>query len=90
MLTCEEFADKVSEYLDGHVVGGERLSMWIHSAICGHCRRYLNQIGAVVDLTAQLETPDATDQERTCDAELPEETREKLLEAFRDRHQRDR
>ena len=34
--------------------------------------------------------PDATDQERTCDAELPEETREKLLEAFRDRHQRDR
>lgn len=86
MLTCEEFASKVSEYLDGHVVGGERLSMWVHSAICGHCRRYLHQIGAVVDLTTQIKLPDPSDPQQTCDAELSDETRQRLLEAFRDKH----
>jgi len=90
VLTCEEFAAKVSDYIEGHVEGSEKFSMWLHAAICGHCRRYMKQLDVVIDLTSSLDESEqraARSRDADCPEKLSDETRDKLLEAFREKHQ---
>ena len=54
-MTCEEFAARVTDYLDGSVPFGERIGMWFHKLICHHCRRYLEQMRETVDLMDELD-----------------------------------
>lgn len=83
MLTCKEFTEKLSDYLDGRMPFGEKVGFWFHSAMCVHCRCYMNQIRLVVGLAA--ETPELEDgAEHQC----PEAMKQKLLEAYR-AHQRE-
>lgn len=77
MLKCEEFVEKVSDYIDGHLPGGERASIWMHKAMCGHCRRYLNQIKAVISLTQSM------DRELPAEEPCPEAMQQQLAAAFR-------
>ncbi|MFB6264821.1 MAG: hypothetical protein ABEL76_14525 [Bradymonadaceae bacterium] len=53
-MTCEEFTDRVTDYLEGRVPFGERIGMWMHSIICEHCRRYMEQMRRVVELSDEL------------------------------------
>ncbi len=78
MISCEEFTDRVTAYLEGRVPMGEKMGMWMHSVLCKHCRRYLQQMKLVVDLSGEVSNIEA--------AEGPDEaTKNELLEQFRQR-----
>ena len=79
MITCEEFADKTSDYLEGRVPYGERVGMWIHTLMCEPCRRYLEQVRQTVDFIQEV-------GEREHDEGAPDEVKEDLMEQFRDQY----
>lgn len=76
MMTCEEFTENVTEYLEGRVPYGERIGMWFHAVLCGPCKRYLEQMREVVDLCDELGEEESRDG-------APEEVKDDLLEKFR-------
>jgi anti-sigma factor RsiW len=70
-MTCAEFVELVTAYLDGTLSAEERAAFEEHLALCPGCDRYLAQFRATIDLLG----------------ELPEESlsspgRERLLDAF--------
>lgn len=82
MITCEEFTNRVTEYLEGSVPRGERFGMWLHLVLCHHCRRYLRQMKEVVDLLHDVpHTPQSGSADKLPGAD--EATKAQLLEQFR-------
>lgn len=75
MMTCEEFSDRVTAYLEGRVPYGERLGMWFHSMLCRHCRNYLRQMAELVDLMSEVDAQD--------DASMDRDQKDQLMDAFR-------
>ena len=70
-MTCAEFVELVTSYLDGTLSAEERAEFDAHLALCPGCDRYLDQFRITIGLLG----------------ELPEETlsspgRERLLDAF--------
>ena len=70
-MTCEEFVELVTAYLEGTLPAEDRAAFDDHLALCPGCDRYLAQFRATIDLLG----------------ELPEESlsspgRERLLVAF--------
>lgn len=79
MMTCEEFAENVTEYLEGNVPFAERIGMWFHTLLCDHCRRYLEQMRQTAELLGQL-------GEAEPEADSPDdELKRDLIEQFRDK-----
>lgn len=78
MITCEEFTDRITAYLDRSVPMGERMGLWMHALLCKHCRRYLRQFEEVIELVGEVDPGKA--------GELDETTRQRLLEQFRQQH----
>jgi len=76
VMKCKEFTERVTDYLDGRVPFGEQMGMWLHSAMCVHCRRYLDQMREVADMMGEIEE---TDAERDC----PDDLKDDLLDDFR-------
>lgn len=79
MMSCEEFTQKVGDYLEGRVPMGDRMGMWLHEILCKPCRWYRKQMELVVDLTGDL-------SEEQPPEKPPESTRDELLAKFRDKH----
>ena len=70
-MTCAEFVELVTAYLEGTLSDVDRAAFDEHLALCPGCDRYLAQFRATIDLLG----------------ELPEESlsspgRERLLDAF--------
>ena len=70
-MTCEEFVELVTAYLEGTLPDVQRQAFDAHMELCPGCDRYLDQFRTTIDLLG----------------ELPEESlsspgRERLLEAF--------
>jgi anti-sigma factor RsiW len=70
-MTCAEFVELVTAYLEGTLPGEQRAAFDEHMALCPGCERYLEQFQRTIDLIG----------------ELPEESlsspgRERLLDAF--------
>jgi len=70
-MTCEEFVELVTAYLEGTLSAEDHDAFDEHLALCPGCDRYLEQFRATIDLLG----------------ELPEESlsspgRERLLDAF--------
>ena len=70
-MTCEQFVELVTAYLDGTLTDEEHRAFDEHLALCPGCDRYLDQFRTTIDLLG----------------ELPEESisspgRERLLDAF--------
>jgi anti-sigma factor RsiW len=70
-MTCEEFVELVTAYLEGTLPEEQRRAFDEHMALCPGCDRYLDQFRTTIDLLG----------------ELPEEAlsspgRERLLDAF--------
>lgn len=70
-MTCAEFVELVTAYLEGTLSAQDRAAFDEHLALCPGCDRYLAQFRATIDLLG----------------ELPEESlsspgRERLLDAF--------
>lgn len=72
MISCEEFVELVTEYLEGEGSMGSRMKFKFHEVLCKHCRQYVNQIKVTRDLLKYLPTPEAD-----------EATVQELVEKFR-------
>jgi anti-sigma factor ChrR (cupin superfamily) len=44
MLSCKELVAHSSEYIDGQMRLGQRLSVRMHLAMCVNCRRFIKQL----------------------------------------------
>ena len=78
MMSCEEFAEHASDYLDGRVPFGRRIGMWFHALICEGCGEYLDQLEKVLDLMHEA-------GERESEEGPSEEVKDDLMEEFRKR-----
>ncbi len=38
MMSCKEFSELITEYLEGQMPMGQRMSFWLHKAMCGPCK----------------------------------------------------
>ena len=66
VLSCREVAKSASDYLDANISWRRRLQMRLHLAMCGHCRRYVDQlaqsIAALRGLKEDTVEPDTAEQ----------------------------
>ncbi len=64
-LTCREFVELVTEYLEGALPAGDRQRFEEHLALCPGCETYLGQMRQTVALLGQVTeeslAPDAQD-----------------------------
>jgi anti-sigma factor RsiW len=74
-LSCQEFVELVTDYLEGALPEEERLRFEEHISRCDGCTAYLEQIRQTVAVAGRL----------TADALSPAAERE-LLDAFRGWH----
>ena len=70
-MTCEEFVELVTAYLEGTLPDEQRLAFDEHLALCPGCDRYLAQFRTTIDLLGEL--PEES---------LSSPARESLLNAF--------
>lgn len=76
MMSCEEFAERASDYLEGRVPFGRKIGMWFHAVMCDRCSEYLDQLEQVIELMHET-----GDRERREGA--PEEIKGEMVEEFR-------
>jgi anti-sigma factor RsiW len=72
-LECRELVELVTEYLEGALTPEERTRFELHLAICPGCAAYVRQLRATLGASRRLS-----------EGSLPDETRARLLTAFRD------
>jgi len=72
-MTCSEFVELVTAYLEGDLDPGTGARFIEHLALCEGCERYLDQFRATIDRLGSL--PEES---------LSEPARGALLDAFRD------
>ena len=71
-MTCAEFVEMVTDYLEGSMTFWERIRFHLHLGLCFGCRVYLNQMKQTIQATGHLpEEP------------VPQEVRDELLKRFR-------
>jgi anti-sigma factor RsiW len=75
-VTCEEFVELVTAYLDGALPEPDRLAFEAHLRDCPGCDRYLDQFRDTIDLLGELPPQSMSPESRT-----------RLLAAFADWHQ---
>ena len=71
-LTCHEVVELITDYLEDALPPEDRRRVEEHLAICEGCTTYLDQMRETIRLTGTLR------QEQ-----IPEEQKQRLLEAFR-------
>jgi hypothetical protein len=72
-LSCREFVELVSDYVERRLSLSERTRFEMHLCYCAPCRTYLRQLRATIETAGRLTEHD-----------LPPGSRETLLAAFRD------
>jgi anti-sigma factor RsiW len=72
-VTCQEVVELVSDYLDGKLEPDEASLFEQHVNFCDGCEWYLDQMRATVATVGRITEED-----------VPPETRDRLLAAFRD------
>ncbi len=54
MLSCKEITELVTDYLEGRLGLGQRLSFFLHVSMCRHCRAYIAQMKATTRALGHL------------------------------------
>ncbi len=54
MLSCRQIVDQASDYLEHDVSFSQRLQFRIHLLMCHHCRRFIRQFSAAMQMTRCL------------------------------------
>jgi len=72
-LTCQEFVELVTDYLEGALPSAERLRFESHMDDCPYCAAYLDQMRQTIQLVGQL-------SEQTVSPEVKSD----MLRRFRD------
>jgi anti-sigma factor RsiW len=78
-MTCAEFVEVVTTFLDGDLGPDEEEPVAKHLAGCDGCRTYLAQFRATVEELGHLPEQSVT--------MLPVAVRDSLMAAFRERHE---
>ncbi len=60
-VTCKEFVEVLTEYLDGALGACERAEIERHIVICRGCSTYVEQMRSTIDLLGRLATEDPAD-----------------------------
>jgi anti-sigma factor RsiW len=71
--TCREIVETITDYLEGSMPPDERERFAQHLAYCDACRVYLAQMRETIRLTGRI-----------AEESLSQETRGRLIQAFRD------
>jgi predicted anti-sigma-YlaC factor YlaD len=72
-MTCRELVDVITDYIEGTLPEADRARFEAHLAECPYCRNYLDQMGETIRTLGALR-----------EESLSPQTRESLVEAFRD------
>ncbi len=51
MLTCKDVAHRADALIDGELAGWDLLKLQMHLAMCGACRRFVNQMRGTHDIS---------------------------------------
>jgi predicted anti-sigma-YlaC factor YlaD len=54
MLTCRQLTELGTDYLEGRMPFGQRVSFQLHLGMCRHCRAYLRQLRLTIGTLGQL------------------------------------
>lgn len=54
MLSCKQVVDRADHVLAGELPWRQRVGVWVHLAICVHCRRYLRQLRVLLPALPHL------------------------------------
>ena len=76
---CRQFVEDVTAYLEGALPDEVAVLVELHLADCPHCREYLSQMQQTIAKTRALSEQDLDT--------MPTDVRDRLMEAFRDRHE---
>jgi len=71
-MTCKEFVEIITDYLDGTMPLGRRIRFHLHLGLCQGCRTYLNQVKQTIRTLGHLPSQPP-----------PPEVRDQLLQRFR-------
>ena len=72
-ITCREVVELVTDYLERALDAGDTSLFEQHLNFCDGCITYVEQMRLTIDTAGRL-----------CEADVPAESRERLLTAFRD------
>ncbi|PIW27891.1 MAG: anti-sigma factor [Rhodobacterales bacterium CG15_BIG_FIL_POST_REV_8_21_14_020_59_13] len=51
MLTCKDVAHRADALIDGELTGWDLLKLQMHLALCGACRRFVDQMRVTRDIS---------------------------------------
>ena len=74
-MSCSEFVELVTDYLEGRLAGAEAEVFEAHMGLCPPCLHYLDQMRATLEALGRI--PEES---------LPDGARETILHAFAERH----
>jgi anti-sigma factor RsiW len=74
---CRRFVEDVTAYLEGALPDNQVVLVEAHLADCPHCREYLRQMRRTIEGSGAIGEHEV--------AEMPDDLRERLMQAFRDR-----
>jgi anti-sigma factor RsiW len=57
MMSCREVTELASQYVDRELPIAKRMAIRMHVAMCAHCRRFVRQLRATVELLRTLGEP---------------------------------
>lgn len=58
-MTCQEFVEVLTEYLEGALDASERADIERHIVICRGCSTYVEQMRSTIDLLGRLSADEA-------------------------------
>jgi anti-sigma factor RsiW len=73
-ISCQEVVELVTDYLEGHMSPKDVAIFEAHLDLCDGCKWYVEQMRTTIDTVGRID-----------EADVPDELRETLMTAFRDR-----
>ena len=71
--TCDQVVELATEYVEGAMTGAQMTQFELHLNFCDGCYTFIDQIRATAEMAGRLS-----------EEQVPEETKARLLAAFRD------
>lgn len=63
MLKCKDIPGHAEQLHEGKLSLWQRLSLYLHLFMCGHCRRYVRQLKLLLRLLPEAQARQQADQE---------------------------
>jgi predicted anti-sigma-YlaC factor YlaD len=57
MMSCREVTELASQYVDRDLPIAKRMAIRMHVAMCAHCRRFVRQLRATLELLHTIGKP---------------------------------